>query len=104
MSFAPLSEAFACDPYAAYARLRDEGAPVWDEALQLWLLPRFVWLYVLVWTCCMLITGLRSATRCEISIGSRVGESFTGVIAKLTVAVAVLASNTPFVVPLSRKV
>src|SRR5436190_4429379 len=43
MSFAPLSEAFACDPYAAYARLRDEGAPLWDEALQLWLLPRFDW-------------------------------------------------------------
>jgi cytochrome P450 len=43
MPFAPLSEEFARDPYAAYARLRDEGAPVWDEALQLWLLPRFDW-------------------------------------------------------------
>src|SRR4051812_38773142 len=43
MSFAPLSEEFARDPYAAYARLRDAGAPVWDEAPRLWLLPRFDW-------------------------------------------------------------
>jgi cytochrome P450 len=39
----PHSESFARDPYAAYARLRQEGGPVWDEGLELWLLPRFDW-------------------------------------------------------------
>lgn len=43
MAFDPLSHAFARDPYAAYARLREEGAPVWDGSLKLWLLPRFEW-------------------------------------------------------------
>ena len=43
MTFDPLSPDFARDPYAAYARLREAGAPVWDEGLKLWLLPRFDW-------------------------------------------------------------
>jgi cytochrome P450 len=41
--FDPLSPAFARDPYAAYEALRAQGAPVWDEGLNLWLLPRFDW-------------------------------------------------------------
>jgi cytochrome P450 len=43
MLFDPRSDAFARAPYAAYARLRDVGAPVWDDGLGLWLLPRFDW-------------------------------------------------------------
>jgi len=41
--FDPLSPGFARDPYAVYARLREGDAPVWDEGLRLWLLPRFDW-------------------------------------------------------------
>jgi len=43
MRLEPLSDEFARDPYAVYARLRREDAPVWDEGLNLWLLPRFDW-------------------------------------------------------------
>ncbi len=43
MRLEPLSDEFARDPYAVYARLRREDAPVWDEGLSLWLLPRFDW-------------------------------------------------------------
>jgi cytochrome P450 len=43
MRLAPLSDGFARDPYAAYAALRREDGPVWDEGLQLWLLPRHDW-------------------------------------------------------------
>jgi cytochrome P450 len=39
----PLSGDFARDPYAAYARLRQGDAPVWEEGLKLFLLPRFAW-------------------------------------------------------------
>jgi cytochrome P450 len=38
-----LSPGFARDPSAVYARLRERDAPLWDEALGLWLLPRFDW-------------------------------------------------------------
>ena len=43
MRLDPLSAAFARDPYAAYALLRGEAEPVWDEGLQLWLLARHDW-------------------------------------------------------------
>ena len=43
MRLEPLSDEFARDPYVVYARLRREEAPVWDEGLSLWLLPRFHW-------------------------------------------------------------
>ncbi len=39
--FAPLSEAFAADPYPAYAALRDFGAPWYFEAFDTWMLSRF---------------------------------------------------------------
>ncbi|MCR9277023.1 MAG: cytochrome P450 [Pseudomonadaceae bacterium] len=41
LSFEPLSEAFAADPYAAYARLRTSAGPVYFEPLDAWLLTRF---------------------------------------------------------------
>ncbi len=43
MRLDPLSDEFARDAHAVYARLRREEAPVWDEGLRMWLLPRFAW-------------------------------------------------------------
>jgi cytochrome P450 len=43
MRLDPLSDEFARDPYTAYAALRREDAPVWDEGLGMWLLPRHDW-------------------------------------------------------------
>ena len=43
MRLQPLSDNFARDPHAAYAALRAQGTPVWDEGLGMWLLPRFDW-------------------------------------------------------------
>jgi len=43
MRLEPLSDKFVRDPYAVYALLRREDAPVWDEGLSLWLLPHFDW-------------------------------------------------------------
>ena len=40
MTFNPTSEAFAADPYAVYARLRDAG-PVWFEPTHMWVLSRY---------------------------------------------------------------
>jgi cytochrome P450 len=39
--FDPLSEAFARDPYPAYAKLREQAAPVWHEGMRTWLLSRY---------------------------------------------------------------
>ena len=43
MRLDPLSDDFARDPYATYAVLRREDGPVWDEGLEMWLLPRHDW-------------------------------------------------------------
>ena len=40
-SFDPLSESFAQDPYAAYARLREIEQPIYYEDMNVWLLSRF---------------------------------------------------------------
>ena len=40
-SFDPLSESFAQDPYAAYAKLREIEQPVYYEDMNVWLLSRF---------------------------------------------------------------
>lgn len=40
-SFDPLSESFAQDPYAAYARLREIEQPIYYEDMNAWLLSRF---------------------------------------------------------------
>lgn len=39
--FDPLSESFAQDPYAVYARLRETKRPVYHEGMDTWLLSRF---------------------------------------------------------------
>ncbi|ESQ91966.1 cytochrome P450 [Asticcacaulis sp. AC460] len=41
LGFAPLSDAFADDPYPAYTRLRDYGAPWYFADYDIWLLSRF---------------------------------------------------------------
>jgi cytochrome P450 len=43
MRLDPLSDDFARDPYAAYAALRGQDGPVWDDGLGMWLLARHDW-------------------------------------------------------------
>ena len=43
MRLDPLSDDFARDPYAAYAALRHQDGPAWDEGLGMWLLARHDW-------------------------------------------------------------